>query len=110
MIVISWPFFLDFEYNIDYPQNHINNGFKTKTNSASECLELCYNTENCVGFSWGNPNFSLCPNGCWLKHTMDVKNSYTDVISGFASTYKLKNILIIDKEYQIKNVDLRKQV
>ena len=46
-----------FEYNVDYEATNMNNGLEQRTNSASDCWNLCKLTLGCEGFTWASSNF-----------------------------------------------------
>ena len=76
--------FSNFEVNVDYPGNDINNGCAEKTTSAFECLELCIKTADCKGFIWETVNAIHCPKACWLKNKMIGRKEVQHRISGFS--------------------------
>ena len=80
----------DFELNIDYPGNDLTDGCVVKTDTASECLELCQETAGCKGFSWATEVWVYgCPKGCWIKSEMTGQTVNENVISGFAGKQEL---------------------
>ena len=80
----------DFEVDIDYPDNNINDGCQVKTNTPNDCLHYCQMYPGCKGFSWVTPDFHNCPKGCWIKSKMEGRKYRENVISGFAGMYVCK--------------------
>ena len=54
----------DYETDIAYPGNDINDGTVDKTISAEDCQALCKNCGKCKFWTWGR---GLAKDNCWLK-------------------------------------------